>query len=1000
MSFAPVLSKKEKTLAVVAGALLVVFVVVGYAKAQDAPPPAPEPTTTVEDTANQSRNIKDRESYAKNIRREIDDIKRAVKQGLDTSVSEKYLAEFEACIAGLQSSVGTNDFWNKNTECDEHSRGFEDDLRDNLRPKRQCSDFMSTVKNRRDERKRNLETQLKDIKRNDKTADTSALEAKLVEIDGLITKLETAVATCTVDTTADAQGIQSDIDYAFRDFYDLSNEVSQKANNSRQTVENQRDFDKNLKRQCEKDYARELKNLEKEVARTQKIAPLPENAQVAYDKVKQLYNDACVTQIAAMQQALTAGDMDAFNDARNVFNEYNRDFWDLLNEARTFINQQQQMKDVLREISQREKDLSQMKKEYERAVKQSGGTEIAQAKQILADLEALFIKAKEAAQTDPQSWWQDYQREMSDLQNDFWNSFQKVQQVAENQRWLKDISREITDRERNLKNMRRDKGLDPKVISSLEGILSRMKDAVTKAQELIASGDPDAARETLQSMDDLRFEWDETSRSLWEEKQMVFELDQMKREIEYALKMVSEMVQSGKLGKEEAEVCRNFIESVKAKIPELSGSQNPEEFFEDLEDEANAACPFLEEGGPPPPDHEYYREFIKENVSDVDEDIGASVLQKVSEDVAAKVIQRLLSDPTAMQNLLNAAGSRYQSSVAGTLEAATNFYDESGQRDLISKKAEILELNKQLEQLKTQVQIAQDKLKELTAIQDEIASYNFYGSAGDDIRNEVEQFIAEAQERGLSKDQIRLKIGALKIKKDEAIAKSRDEKVKAQIIPFHDTDDNVWYTKYVAPLAKLGIVRGKGDGRNFDPGGNVTVAEILTMAFRVSGDEEISGNSELCSGKFQGHWANKFVGWAESKGLSIVSQCTDINRPALRWEVAQVLLETANGEVGRSDDTCFVDVKSSDQPTNSVVCGARKTGILKGTDGRANAYNKIIRAEAATMVKQAAEALFGFDFGGDENAEREKRGSGEEEMYSEEEYGGEEETGDNTGFFE
>lgn len=1023
MAYAPVLSKREKVLAVIGGVLLVVLVAVGYAKAAESTSTATEPTAipatpaeepkpvSADDSQNQSRQITERLRYTKDIRREISDIQRELKNSLDTSVVEKQLGDFEACINGLQSFVGTQDFWNKNRDCDDLSRAFEDELQNNIRPKRQCGNFITNAKSRRDEKKRNMETQLKDIKRNDKNADTSALDAKLVEIDGLLTKLESVAATCNADTVNDGNSLQSDIDYAFRDFYDLANELNQKANTSRQTTENQRDFEKNLKRQCEKDFTREMKGFEKDVARAQKIGPLPEGAQAGYDKVKQLYDNLCVIQLGVMQQALIAGDMDAFNDARNEFNNGQRDFWDFLNEARNVVNQQQQLKDILRELAQREKDFMNAKKEYERAAKKSGFENPA-AKQILADWEALFVKAKEAVAADPQVWWQDYQPEINNFQNEFWNSFQKVQQAADTQRWFKDLERELQNRERDFKNMKRDKGLNTDVLSALEDIFNRMRETVAKAKELLVAGDPEGAQDALHNMDDLRFEWDETTRSMWEKQQVVFEFDNIRREIKFAIQRIKEMLRFGKISEEEANACLDFAKDVEGNLEQAARGDfgDPEEYFSNLEDKGREVCPVFDEiGDAPPPDRAYYRDFVGENVRGLDKDMAADMFEKMSQEIAAKVLQRVLADPTVVQNLLQAAGDRYQQSAAGALEATT-FYDDAAQRDLLQKKTEIFELTKQLDQLKTQVQIAQDKLKELQSIQDEIANYNFYGTAGDSIRDEVEQFIAEAQVKGLSKDQIRAKIGELKSKKDEAIAQSKAAKFEAKIIPFYDTEDNVWYTKYVAPLAKLGIVRGGGDGKNFNPDAEVTVAEILTMAFRVSGDREPNGNSELCSGKFAGHWGNKFIRWAETRGLSIVGKCMDINRPALRWEVAQILTETElGGPVPVSKDTCFSDVKPTDQPTNSVVCWAQEKGVMKGSKGKASPYNKILRSEAATMVKQAAEKLFGIQFEAAGHPEADDgRGSGDDEGdFGEEEeeegdfgFDDKGETGDNTGFFE
>ncbi|MBI4994150.1 S-layer homology domain-containing protein [Candidatus Peregrinibacteria bacterium] len=947
-------SAQEKILAVIAGVLLVVMVVVGYSQAY-----AQTPQT--DDTINQQKQISEQQNYAKNLRREIEDIKKTVKTGLDTSIIEKHIADFDVCLNTRQ--IGSPEFWNDIQTCYDHSKAAEEELQNNLRPKRQCGDYLSNVKNRRQEYKNNLERQIKDIKRNDKTADTSALEAQLVAITDLLNKLEQMATECKPDVISggDAGYLQQDIDNAFRDAYDASNEVNQKANEIRQAGENRNDFEKNKKRQCEKDMGREIKNLEKEYARAEKAGTLSDAAKQAFTAAKEHYNAICVIQLGAMQTALDAGDMEAYNDARSEYDNLNRDFWDLLNEARNFINQQQQLKDILRELTQKEKELMKMTKEYERAVKQAGGIGDESVKAILNQYAQLIPQAREAVQADPQSWWSDYQQQLNDLQNEFWNSQQRVQAVGDVQRWMKDLAKEVQFRERDLKNMARDKGLDQSVISALTEILNQMKALVEQARQLLSS-DPEAARELLQSMDELRMKWDETSRSMFERKQIAFELGKTKNEVEYAMKRIKEMAKRGKISQNEMQACLNFAEEVRLNIDNaIAGKlENMEEYFEGLEEKAFEVCPvFKEIENAPLPGAAYYKDFIKQNIQGINQDDAAGMLEKVSQDVVSRVLQRLMADPATVQNLMQLAGKDV---AARTLESATTFYDEAAQRDLLAKKSEILTLTKQLEELTTQVQIARDKLAELQAVQKEIASYNFYGNAGDQIRGDIEKFIAEAGVKGLSKEQIRAKVEAFKSQAASAIAESRRAKLEAKIIPFEDTDDNEWFTKYVAPLAKLGIVKGKGGGK-FDPSAGVTVAEVLTMAFRVSGDSEVAGRSGLCNGKFSGHWGNQFIAWAEEKGLSIVEKCTDVNRPAQRWEVAQVLLEIAGGgPVGFTDEQCFSDVRPADQPVNSVVCRAREAGLMKGTDGKANAYANVIRAEAATMVKQAAEKLFGMQF--------------------------------------
>lgn len=970
------LSKREKVLSIAAGVLVVLLSAFGYVSAQT------EVKTEVQanndDLTNQNRWVSDQESYTKNLQREIEDIKRGVKTGLDTTAFDAALTQFTACIAARKAEAGTQDFWNKTRDCDDSRNAIEDQLRDSLRPQRDCAQKKQQVEDRRKEKKSNLDRQVKDILRNDKTADISALNTILSQIDALFVKAD-ALTTCNQDASDQLNDITRDFDGLFRDAYDAANELNQKSNDARRLSENTKDFNSNLKRQCEKDFARELKNLDKEYTKYKTAGTVTADAETAYNKAKTIYNDLCVTLLQAMQTALNNKDVDAFEDARNSFNETNRDMWDSMNEARNFFNTQQQLKDITRELGNREKELVKMRKEYDRFVKKAG-MENPEAKQILADYEALIAKAKEAVKADPQTFWQDYNQELNDLQNNFWQANQKSQSIGDVQRWMKDIERELKNREKDLANMKKDKGNPSDVLEELAGILSRMRGSFEKAKQIYTT-DPDGARDTLQSIDDLRREWDDTTRFMFGKKELQFMLEKVNHELEFAVKRINEMKKFGKISGEEADSCLAFAEEVKQNVEKFkSGNvsqEEMEEFFNNLEDNGREVCPSLDKiGNAPPPDRAYYKEFIQQNVQGVNQDEAAAMLEKVSGDMVQKVLQRLLSDPSTVQQLLQAAGQNRIDVAAGTLESAANFYDDAAQRDLLAKKAEIIELTNQLDQLRSQVQIAADKLKEMQTLQNDILAYNFYGNAGDEIRNEMESFIAQAKQGGLSKDQMRVKIDELKTKKEKAVLDSKLAKLEAKVIPFLDTDDNVWYTKYVAPLAQLGIVRGKGDGRNFDPASNVTVAEVLTMAFRISGDREASGASALCGGKYASHWANNFVAWAENKGLSLVRACSDINRPAMRWEVAQALLETKEGSIPETDAQCFKDVKSTDKLVNAAVCEAQKQGVMSGSNGLSNAYNKIIRAEAATMVKQAAEKLFGVQFGGGGSGGQNKQKSG------------------------
>lgn len=986
------LSSREKSVAVLLGStLLIVLVAFGIASAQEAPKPTPATpaessatTSTVSDLDNQKRQIKDELDHAKNLRDELRRIKKDIPE-IDISAALEQVSKYESCVNAVQP--GAEDFWGVLSPCNDYSRTVEDDLNDRLRPIQNCANNRKGIQDRKRERK-DIERQIKDILRQDKTADVSALQTLLGQIDALLAQADQFSKCASTDDRDGLEPIAKDIGDLFNDFYSLSQDTRDKANLVQCRTDNKKEFEKNLKRQCEKDQAREMKNLEKDFAKAEKAGQVTEEDRANFTATKDNFTAMCVTQMGAMQQALNADDCDAFNDARNEFHTLNQDFYELTRVAREGFNVKQQLKDIERDWKRWEKDIANLKKEYEQRVKRTGTTD-AEMESLLKQIDEKFAEAQEVAKTDPSSWWNEYQTTINEFMQAFWERnqevFEKVERSKNTERWLKDVEKEVKFREKDLKNMKRDENLDSNVLKTLEDILVEMKNALTRTREVLLASDPDAAEEILREMDDLRYQWDETSRSMWENNDFKFRLEEALRIIEYIKKELERLVDEGKLSKNEVDQCRSFVDKVEVGAKALNPGDDIEEYFDSFEDEAKSVCPTLDElineEGLPRPDHEYYQDFLEENVRGLDNDFTAEILTKVSEDVVAKIMQRLLNDPSVVEAFLKATGAR-QDIASNTLEAVT-IYNESEQKEILSKKAEILELNKQLEGLQVQLKAAQEQL---VAIQKELESYNFYGSAADTIRDQMEDLIAQIQ--GADEKTKQRLIEELNVKKDEAIRFSKEAKWQEKKIPFLDADDNFWGTKHIAKAARCEFARGKGDGSNFDPGGDVRVAEILTMAFRASKDETPDGDSNLCNGKYKGHWGNKFIRWAEDKGLSIVSSCTDADRPALRWEIAQVLGElAAGGKLPASSEACFSDVKASDKSPNAAVCYAKAKGFMKGTDGKANAYSRVNRAEGATMVVSVAEKHLGFQCSAQEEEAPppSNRRSGEEDEEDDEE---------------
>lgn len=959
---------REKSLALVAGILLVVMIVVGYTKSATAEGSAnslvamedtsSEDTSSSEDDVQSARNSYDeRVQEVEQWERELADYVRN-DATLDTTTAQKAIDDFRALLVTGLSYIDAGDtaaWWDIGGDFDDLRYTFND-ATELFRNAEDWVNVERSCKNQTRELERDIARQVKDLTRELgrlKSGDQTRKTQLLSEIEQycgapLQTFLTQLQPYCSgrQGETQDYWDIDQNINYAKQDCYDRLNEG----------------WELNGQLGCFEDVSRRIKDKDRNVIREYERAVKRigiENLPIA---VKSSY-DAFLNAYAAAEREL-AIDCEVARDILNDGGYHQQDFWDAMNELNEQENNVRAAKDVGRDIEHRTKEYEKMQKEYERVLKKNGGSALPNAKKHLDEFARILELGRAVLEGRPQDWWDEgYNEDLNDIQNLFWERLNRVQAARDVSRWLKDVEREIKHREKEIQQIGRDGGRE--VAEELEEIWKRMRDIVAAAQSKLQE-DPEEARSELESMDELRWQWDELTHDFYNSRERNFSLAEFKREIEGAEHFLERARDEGRVSDSEFSACREIVDEAYGLLEDADGIDEIHEKFEEIDERAQEVCPIFNEYGGPERDHDYYANFAQEHLDEIDTDLAAGVLERVSDDVAQRVLQKLLRDPSSIAALMQSGGDRYGDNVAKTLEAATNFYDDETQRQLIAQKQEILELTRRLEEAHNRLRIAQEKLERLQQLQDEIAAYNFYGEAGDVIRNQVEQFVEAAESNSLTDAQVEARLVQLQTQKDEAIQRSVEEKHKQGIIPFRDTDDNAWYTRFVKSLADRGIVAGKGDGR-FDPGADVTVAEITTMAFRVSGDAEPSGDSELCDGRYVEHWGNKFLRWGEERGVSLLSSCENVDRRALRWEVVQMLLEATGQDIARTDERCFNDVDPRDSEVNSVMCAGKALGIVAGSNGDAKPYDPINRAEATTIVKAAGERLFGISFANTNN---------------------------------
>lgn len=480
---------------------------------------------TAEDYKNQQNQIKNQQDYLKNLRREISDIQREAKN-VDTTIINLSLAQFEQCLKKIQGFVGTSDFWNNQNECNDFSRNVEDTLNDVLRPARDCAQQKRSIEDRKKEKKNNVDRTIKDILRENKNADVTALNTLLQQITEQFAKADQVqLATCNRDNVDVLRDVGQELNSLFQEWYNTSNDVRNAANQVKQLNDNKNDFEKNISKKCSRDMALEMKNFGKDVARAQKKGTSAEAAE-ALETVQNVYNSLCVDLIGAMKTALDANDVDTFNDVRNEFFTNERTFWDTMNEMRNGINEetqrQEQLKNVQQDLKFKEKELKRMnydinrlKKLYGKLARKYASSQdrkealdllsgfIAEAEGLSTRMTEAIAKAKEEAPNDPDSYWFDRGDELNELQQEFneiQNKANNYSNVVDN---LQNIGKELKNIERSLSR----KKLSAEKREQIQDILSKARDLLQEAWTS-AIESPEDAFAAINEFQELKYEFE------------------------------------------------------------------------------------------------------------------------------------------------------------------------------------------------------------------------------------------------------------------------------------------------------------------------------------------------------------------------------------------------------------------------------------------------------------------------------------------------------------
>ncbi|MEK7126846.1 MAG: S-layer homology domain-containing protein [Patescibacteria group bacterium] len=879
-------------------------------------------------------------------------------KGQDTSALTSLLTQWKSKLNEMETAANSGDsttFWDLNQEEDDISMSISDNFQGQYAVS-DMENFKRTIK----DTTRNLkdrEREIKNIQRN--KGDTSALETILTELKSILAQMETIANTPTSgmatediqDLTRTGWDLNTDFNDKTRDFSDLSQELNEQSNAKEQIKNAERNLkDKN---RTVKDNEREYKRLVKEVGENALLTELAASIQRMKDMIAQI------------QTAITNNDTDTLNYGDQDFWDENQIANDIKNELNESSNQERQNKDLERVYKEKQKQLKDAERECKR-VKCEGtpsGELLNRLREILAQMGQII------ATQDYEGFW-DINSEYDTTNQEFYNLANNQRSTKDIGRWIKDVTREMKDKGKWLADMEREakRGEAPftlEEVAELQAIYDQMIAALKKAEGELSSN-PQGANDIMNyEFNELRARFDEITQSFQgrrDEGFFQFELENLAKEIENAYGQVDQKLAFGEIDQAKADLCTKYLvdgQDLLEKLQQIQaeGKMNESEELkirlEKIGNQSDRDCGDVYGIGGP--DHEgAVQYYVKDDLQGMAEEMFSRINEKIESEFMNRIVEKLGQYENVINTMLEEVGNRWQKQVEATLETMA-FVDEDHQENLLKQKTRMLE---KLQSLDDKVS---EKTQELEDLENKIAGYNFYGDAGSELEDDLEEALAS----GINSSKIR----ELQGKADEAIKKAKVEKFERGVTPFRDTDDNEWFTRYVSVVADKGIVTGKSDAQGnltgyFDPGAQVTIAESLKMALEVFGEGQASGTPSFAQAK--NHWAAGYVKQAENIGLSI--DLNNLNRPATRAEVIEMIMEIADVPLDEiSDESSFSDVPDGSRYAKYVEA-AKAMGIISGDSGR-NTFRPnegINRAETAKVINNVLTTLVGDEEGGSE----------------------------------
>lgn len=172
---------------------------------------------------------------------------------------------------------------------------------------------------------------------------------------------------------------------------------------------------------------------------------------------------------------------------------------------------------------------------------------------------------------------------------------------------------------------------------------------------------------------------------------------------------------------------------------------------------------------------------------------------------------------------------------------------------------------------------------------------------------------------------------------------------------FTDVRPGVWYEESVKTAFEMGLIKGDSETR-FNPGGNITIAESLTLASRLHSVYHGNGSSFPA----EKPWYKAYVDYAAANGIISANSYSNFDAKATRAQFVKIFAAAfpaeALSQINTVEDGVIPDVPVTASYANAVYTLYR-AGILLGNDSKGTfaPQSNILRSEVAAILVRMAD---------------------------------------------